>query len=465
MEYLPLFVNLRNKSVLVVGGGGVAARKIEMLRRTGAVVKIVARTLCLELANMLSTPEIRWISKNFDPMMLDTVILVIVATNDSNLNNLIYQSAEKSHVLVNTVDDHNKCSFIFPSIIDRTPVLIGISSSGTAPVLVRILREKFELLLPKSIGLMAKLAGIWRSRVKKYISDTICRRRFWEKIFYNGHVAMLIERGRVKEANQIMKYILDTTNDYDQKKGSVSLIGAGPGDEGLLTIRGLQIIQQADVILYDYLVNTSILELARRDVDKVCVGKRAGKCLVSQKEINSLIVQLAQQGKKVARLKGGDAFVFGRGGEELQVIVEAGIPVQVVPGITAGIGVAAYAGIPLTHRKYAHSVTFITGHRANNGDLNWNILSDNQQTLVIYMGTLNAISISKHLILHGRDKYTPVALISRGTYKDQQVVIGNLMELEYLISMAKTPTLLIIGYVVSLRSKINWFGQNDVNFC
>lgn len=459
MEYLPLFVNLKNKSVLVVGGGGVAVRKIEMLRRTGAVVKIVARTLCLELINMLSTPGINWVSKNFNPIMLNTVFLVIVATNDSNLNNLIYQSAEKHHVLINTVDDQSKCSFIFPSIIDRTPVLIGISSSGTAPVLVRILREKFELLLPASLGLMAKLAGIWRNRVKQYIPDAICRRRFWEKIFYSGHAAMLIERGRIKEANKIMKYTLNTIKgDYNKIKGSVVIIGAGPGDEGLLTIRGFQMLQQADVILYDYLVNTKILELARRDADKICVGKQVGKHLVSQKEINSLIIKLAQQGKKVVRLKGGDAFIFGRGGEELQAIFEAKVPVQLVPGITAGIGVAAYAGIPLTHRKYAYGVTFITGHCANNSELNWEVLSDRRQTLVIYMGKLNAISISKNLILHGRNMYTPVAVISKGTYKDQQVVIGNLMELGNLVmGMSKTPMLLIIGYVVSLRSKINWF--------
>lgn len=453
-------MDLKNRAVLVIGGGSVALRKIEMLRRTGAIVQIVSRTLCIELINMLSMPGISWVSKNFNPVMLDTVFLVIIATDDFNLNNLIYQNAEKRHVLVNTVDDRSKCSCIFPSIVDRAPVVIGISSSGTAPVLTRILREEIELLLPESLGLLAKLAGIWRNRVKKNIVNAICRRRFWEKIFYDSHVAMLIEQGNVKEASRVMECTININNSCNKKKGSVVLVGAGPGDKGLLTIRGLHMLQRADVILYDYLVSASVLELARRDVNKICVGKSAGKNSICQKEINSLIIQLAQQGKRVVRLKGGDPFIFGRGGEELQAIFEAGISFQVVPGITSGIGVAAYAGIPLTHRHYAHSVTFITGHCSNNSELNWNILSDSQQTLVIYMGMLNVIKISKNLILHGRDMYTPVALISRGTYKDQQVFIGNLAELENLINMTRNPTLLIIGNVVSLHNELHWFGYN-----
>lgn len=453
MKYLPLFINLKNKSVLVVGGGSVAVRKIVMLRRTGAIVKIVSRALCSELMSMLVDSKIIWIGKVFKPIMLDVVILVIVATGDIDLNTLVYQSAEKRCVLINTVDDQNKCSCIFPSIIDRNPILIGISSSGTTPVLVRILREKFELLLPMSIGLLAKFAGIWRNRVKKYITDTICRRRFWEKIFYDNYIALLIEQNRIKEAHQTMESILNINNS-NKKKGSVVLVGAGPGDRELLTIRGLQMIQRADVILYDYLVNKSVLELARRDADKICVGKHAGTHLISQKKINTLIIQLAKNGNRVVRLKGGDPFIFGRGGEEVQAIFEAGISFQVVPGITAGIGAAAYAGIPLTHREYAHSVTFITGHCSNsNNGLNWDILSDNQQTLVIYMGKSNVMNIKKNLISHGRNRFTPVAVISRGTYYDQQICIGNLMELENLVNMNSDPTLFIIGDVVSLHKK------------
>lgn len=451
MRYLPLFFDLKNKPVLVVGGGNVAVRKIKILRRTGAVIKVVASSLCTELKNMLFKSEIIWIGKKFEPMMLNTIVLVIVATNNSNLNSLIYQNAEKRHILINTVDDSNKCSFIFPAIIDRAPILIGISSSGTAPVLVRMLREKFELLLPESLGLVAKLAGVWRKRVKKCIINVMSRRKFWEKIFYKGHVAMLMEQGRTKEANQILEHALFLESHCNLNKGSVTLVGAGPGDSGLLTIRGLQKIQQADVILYDYLVSTDVLELARRDAIKICVGKYAGKHLMSQKEINSFLIKLAQKGNRVVRLKGGDPFIFGRGGEELQAISEAGVSFQVVPGITSGIGIAACAGIPLTHRKYAHSVTFITGHCSKNNILNWDILSDDQQTLVVYMGKNNAINISKNLIIHGRNMHTPVAIISKGTYKDQKIIIGTLIELGNLINNIKNPILLIIGNVVSLH--------------
>lgn len=465
MEYLPLFVDLKNKLVLVIGGGDIAVRKIELLRKAGAVVKIVAYILCLKLKNIISSDlKVTWIGKHFKSKMLDAVILVIIATNNSDVNTFIYQSAKNRHILINTVDDKNKCSCIFPSIIDRTPILIGISSSGTAPVLARILREKFELLLPESLGVVAKLVGKWRDRVKKYVKNIICRRRFWEKIFYSGYIFMLVERGRMKEARKILQYSLDKVNNCHKEKGSVTLVGAGPGDRELLTIKGLRMIQQADVILYDYLINVQVLELARRDSEKICVGKCAGKQLVSQEKINSFMIQLARKGNRVVRLKGGDPFIFGRGGEELQELSASNIPFQVVPGITAGIGAASYAGIPLTHRKYAHGVTFITGNCSNSNKLNWSNLSDNQQTLVIYMGKMNILSISRNLILHGRNSYTPVALISNGTYKDQSIIIRSLIELENLKNVTSNPTLLIIGDVVSLHKEIHWFGKEKLNY-
>ncbi|URJ32854.1 siroheme synthase CysG [Candidatus Blochmannia vicinus] len=464
MEYLPLFVNLENRPVLVVGGGSVAVRKIKILQRVGAIITIIAPTLCPELKKILLAHNINWIGKNFNPAMLNKVTLIIVATNDTKLNTLIYQNAEERHILINTVDDKNKCSCIFPAIIDRDPILIGISSCGKAPILVRILREKLESLLPKSLGFIAKLSGAWRNQVKQHIVDTVCRRRFWEKIFYNGHIANLIEKNRLEEANKAFKFALkNIENNY--KKGSVTLVGAGPGDVGLLTIKGLQVMQQADVVLYDHLISSDVLDLVRRDADKIYVGKRAGDHSISQKKLNQFIVQLAQQGNKVVRLKGGDPLIFGRGGEELQTVSEAGIPVQIVPGITAGIGVPAYAGIPLTHRKYAHSVIFITGHSINdNNQFNWNILSNSKQTLVIYMGKINAINISNNLITHGLNAHTPAAVISRGTYRDQKILIGTLIELEKLAKMADRPALLVIGNVVSLHSKINWFGKNPLRF-
>lgn len=468
MEYLPLFINLKKRLVLVVGGGCVAFRKINMLHKTGAIIKIIAPVLCSELEKKLSENKIIWMSKIFHPTMLSGMFLVIVATNDANLNKIVFMHAEKRNILINTVDDQSKCSFIFPAIIDRSPVIIGISSCGTAPVLTRILREKLELLLPMSIGIMAKLAGIWRNRVKQYIKNSICRRRFWEKLFYNGYLALLVEKRNFKEANKILQYSIFSSDLFHKKKGYIILVGAGPGDKGLLTIRGLQVIQQADIILYDHLVNPDILDLARRDSEKICVGKRAGKHSISQEDLNCLMIQLAQKGNNVVRLKGGDAFIFGRGGEELQAISKAGINFQVIPGITSGIGAAAYAGIPLTHREYAHSVTFMTGNRVyNNQDkqINWNIFSDNNQTLVIYMSKDNAISISENLIDHGRSADTPIAVVSRGTYQDQKILIGTLIELDKLVFMFDKPMLLIVGNVVSLHHTISWFsGDRYKNF-
>lgn len=470
MQYLPLFVSLNKKPVLVIGGGSVAFRKIQMLLKSGAIIKIVAQSICPELRKELFDDRVIWIGKTFQSIMLNNVFLVIVAINDDYLSNLVFQQAEKQYILINTVDDQLKCSFIFPAIIDRSPIIIGISSCGTAPVLVRVLREKLELLLPTSIGNLSKLAGMWRYRVKKYIKDLISRRRFWEKLFYDGYIALLIEKGNFKKANRILRHFVYSNNFNQKKIGYVSLVGAGPGDKGLLTIRGLQIIQQADIILYDHLINVDILDLARRDSDKICVGKYAGEHSMSQEELNGFIVQLAKQGNHVVRLKGGDSFIFGRGGEELQAVSEAGIEFQIVPGITSGIGSAAYAGIPLTHRKYAHGVTFITGHRSSqkeNNKINWSILSDNNQTLVIYMGKYNIMNISKNLIDHGRCMDTPVAIISRGTYQDQKVLISTLIEMSTLVLQSVKPMLLIIGKVVLLHHIIGWFGnkkyQNFLN--
>ncbi|CAD83682.1 siroheme synthase [Candidatus Blochmanniella floridana] len=460
MRYLPLFVYLNNKPVLVVGGGIVAFRKVQILQKTGAIIQIVAKTLCLNLKTTLFKKKIIWIGKVFQISMLDNVFLVIIATDDTDFNDMVFKYAEKRHILVNTVDDPAKCSFIFPAIIDRSPILIGISSGGQAPVLIRMLKEKLESLIPMSIGYVASLAGIWRNKIKQHITDIVYRRFFWEKLFYNGQISLLVEKGNFRKANRVIKdAVLNQL--HNRKQGSVSLVGAGPGDKGLLTIRGLQVIQTADIILYDYLVNPDILDLSRKDANKICVGKIAKKHSISQNNLNHFMIQLAQQGNNVVRLKGGDSFIFGRGGEELQAVSKAGIMFQVVPGITSGIGVAAYAGIPLTHREYAHSVVFMTGHKRHQGDykINWSLLSDNKQTIVIYMGQLNAVNISKNLICHGRHIYTPVAIISRGTYLDQKILIGTLIELEKLIYMVKKPTLLIIGDVVSLHNEISWFGN------
>ncbi|WP_162286011.1 siroheme synthase CysG [Pantoea stewartii] len=454
MDYLPLFADLAGRPVLVVGGGDIAARKIELLRRAGARIQIASRELCPELQTLLDEQQLEWLATAFEPAQLDKVFLVIAATDDNALNAQVYDEANARHKLVNVVDDQPKCSFIFPSIVDRSPLVVAISSSGTAPVLARMLREKLETLLPSHLGQMAELAGQWRDKVKARFSRMSDRRRYWERIF-NGRFASQMATGDVEAA----KATLDSElGDQPPRQGEIILVGAGPGDSGLLTLRGLQVMQLADVVLYDHLVSEEVLDLVRRDADRICVGKRASAHLLPQDEINQLMVQLAQKGKRVVRLKGGDPFIFGRGGEELQAAQQAGIPFQVVPGVTAAAGATAYAGIPLTHRDYAQSVLFITGHcRPDSDDIDWPSLARARQTLAIYMGAMKAAEISRQLILHGRAASTPVAVIGRGTRSDQQVLTGTLEHLDTLAASAPSPALLVIGEVVNLHGQLAWF--------
>lgn len=454
MDYLPLFADLQDRPVLVVGGGDVAARKIALLRRAGARVQVVARTLCPELQALREEQQIAWLATAFDEAQLDPVFLVIAATDDNTLNSRIFAAANARQKLVNVVDDQPKCSFIFPSIVDRSPLVVAISSSGTAPVLARLLREKLEALLPANLGQMAQVAGQWREKVKQRYRKMSDRRRFWERAF-NGLFASQMAAGNVSAAQQTLDRELDSEQN---PQGEIILVGAGPGDSGLLTLRGLQVMQLADVVLYDHLVSDEVLELVRRDADLICVGKRAGAHSIAQEETNALLVQLAREGKRVVRLKGGDPFIFGRGGEELQAARAANIPFQVVPGITAAAGATAYAGIPLTHRDYAQSVLFITGHcRADGSDIDWPSLARARQTLAIYMGTVKAAQISAALIAHGRAPETPVAVIGRGTRQDQQVLTGTLEQLEALAHSAPSPALLVIGEVVNLHGQLAWF--------
>lgn len=462
MDYLPIFADLKQRPVLVVGGGDVAARKVSLLQRAGAEIRIVAQSLSPELEQQRQQGRVLWLGKTFDPQQLDDVFLAIAATDDNALNAAVFAEADKRRVLANVVDDQPCCSFIFPSIIDRSPLVVAVSSSGQAPVLARLLREKLEALLPASLGQMAQVAGRWRGQVKQRLASIGERRRFWENTF-GGRFATLVANGQTAQAERQLEQDLHRFAAGDEgAQGEIALVGAGPGDVGLLTLRGLQVMQQADVVLYDHLVSGEILDLVRRDAERICVGKRAGAHSVIQEETNRLLVELAQQGKRVVRLKGGDPFIFGRGGEELQVAAAAGIPFQVVPGVTAAAGATAYAGIPLTHRDHAQSVTFITGHCRPDGDgLDWADLARARQTLAIYMGTMKAADISQRLIAHGRDAATPVAVISRGTRADQQVQIGTLEQLEYLAQRAPLPALLVIGEVVELHHQIAWFGHQS----
>ena len=455
MNYFPLFADLTGRPVLVVGGGSVAARKVGLLLKANAQVRIVARQLNEELSELERQNKVLWIAKEFNAEQMRTVMLVIAATNDEVLNHRIFHLAESQHKLVNVVDDQPHCSFIFPSIIDRNPIQIAISSGGKAPVLARLLREKLEALLPQHLGKTAEISGKWRDQVKAKLTSGTERRRFWEKMF-SGRFANLIKNQQEVQAEQELAEQLES----NYQGGFVSLVGAGPGDAGLLTLNGLQEIQQADVVLYDALVSDEILSLIRRDAERIFVGKRANGRSVAQEETNQLLLTLAQQGKRVVRLKGGDPFVFGRGGEELEVLAQHQIPFSVVPGITAGIGATAYAGIPLTHRDYTQSAIFVTGHRkADASDIEWQTLARSNQTLVIYMGTLKAQVIAERLQQYGRSANTPIAIISQGTQLTQKTAIGILANLAELAEKAETPALIVVGEVVKLHEQLAWFGE------
>lgn len=462
MNYLPIFVDLKNRPVLVVGGGHVALRKIEALLKAQAKVKVVAEKLHSSVQALVDEQKVEWLATYFKDEQVNQAYLVIAATNDNTLNQRVFNAAEAQQRLVNVVDDQPRCSYIFPSIIDRSPVQIAISSGGAAPVLIRLLREKLEALIPQNIGLMATLATQWRNAVKAKFPQLTQRRRFWEKLFTHQGFQRLTETHQIEQAEALFQQELKADNPII---GEVSLVGAGPGDAGLLTLKGLQTIQQADVVLYDALVSEPILELVRRDADKIFVGKRAGKHSVKQEETNQLLVKYAKQGKRVVRLKGGDPFVFGRGGEELEVLKSEHIPFTVVPGITAALGATAYAGIPLTHRDYAQTAMFITGHLKPDGNkLKWETLAQGNQTLVVYMGTIKAHELASELQKHGKPSDTPVAIISHGTLPNQKVQTGVLSELATLAENAETPALIVIGEVVKLQSELAWFGTQAQQF-
>ncbi|MCD9500174.1 siroheme synthase CysG [Photobacterium carnosum] len=458
MDYLPIFADLKRRPCLVVGGGNSAWRKTRMLLKAGADVGVIATKLNADFTAAIAANQIRFVGDTFSPENLDGIFLAIAATPHKALNALVYQSANQRQVLVNVVDDTQRCSFIVPSIVDRSPIIVAISSSGKAPVLARLLRQKLEATLPQHLGKMATIAGGFRDYIATQLSTFSSRRAFWEQAF-NGRFADLVVVGRHSEAQQALEQQLQQ---HTPPVGQVALIGAGPGDAGLLTLRGLQLMQQADVVLYDYLVSDEVMALVRRDAELVCVGKKAGFHSVPQEQTNRLIVEYAQQGKRVVRLKGGDPFVFGRGAEELEVLAEAGIDFQVVPGITAAAGATAYAGIPLTHRDYAQTAMFITGHLKPDGkQLDWSTLARGNQTLVIYMGLMKSSHIQQQLLDHGRAPDTPIAIIERGTQATQKVLTGQLHELADLAQHAASPSLIVVGEVVKLSHKLAWFTTKE----
>ena len=457
MEFLPLFHNLRGARVLVVGGGEIALRKSRLLADAGAVLRVVAPQIGTELRELIDSSGGEQILRGYSESDLNGCVLIIAATDDEPLNAQVSADARQRGVPVNVVDAPALCSVIFPAIVDRSPLVIAVSSGGDAPVLARLIRAKMESWIPPTYGHLAGLAARFRHQVKNLFPNVQQRRAFWEDVF-QGPIADRQLAGQGAEAERLLQAKID--GEAPSASGEVYLVGAGPGDPDLLTFKALRLMQQADVVLYDRLVAPAILELCRRDADRIYVGKQRADHALPQDQINQQLVALAKQGKRVVRLKGGDPFIFGRGGEEIEELAANGIPFQVVPGITAASGCAAYAGIPLTHRDYAQSVRFVTGHLKNNTtDLPWKDLVSPAQTLVFYMGLIGLPIICSELVKHGRSADTPAALIQQGTTTNQRVFTGTLANLPQLVAEHEVhaPTLVIVGEVVTLRDKLAWF--------
>ena len=458
MDYFPIFVKLQNNPCLVIGAGEIAARKIELLARAGANITVIALKVSHHIASLEHKYDLTIHQKAFKPDDVLNFKFVISATDNRATNELVAQSAGAHKILVNVVDSPDLCSFIFPAIIDRSPIIAAVSSGGAAPVLARLLRAKIETIIPPAYGQLAQLAENYRNKVKSLIKEPAQRRIFWENIF-QGSVAEAVFAGNNNGAEQQLLQALQQHKNTETV-GEVYLIGAGPGAADLLTFRALRLMQQADVIVYDHLVSPDIIDLARRDSEKIYVGKQRDKHTLPQESINTLLADLAKAGKRVVRLKGGDPFIFGRGGEEIETLMEQGIHFQVVPGITAASGCSTYAGIPLTHRDHAQSCTFVTGHLKDNSiNLNWTQLALPNQTIVIYMGLVGLEKICAALIKHGSPKDLPIALVQQGTTSNQRVVTGTLEGFADKIAQLdiKPPTLIIIGTVVTLHNKLNWF--------
>jgi len=456
VDIFPISLKLQQQRCLIVGGGHIALRKATLLAKAGAIIDIVAPEIEEQLLQLVTATSGQHFAEVFSEKFLSTPYrLVIAATNDPQVNKTVFEQCEVRHLLVNSVDDIPHCRFMVPAIIDRSPLVISVASNGTSPVLSRQIRTQLETSIPHGMGKLAEFSGKWRNQVKEKISNPDERRIFWENL-YASPLKEQVFNDNLDVADSMLEQALQ---EWKAPKGEVYLVGAGPGDPELLTLKALRLMQQADVVIYDRLVSQPILELCRRDATKIYVGKARSNHSVPQDGINALLVEYAQQGKRVCRLKGGDPFIFGRGGEEIQELFQAGVPFQVVPGITAASGCSAYAGIPLTHRDYAQSVRFLTGHlKEGSPELPWNELVYENQTLVLYMGLVGLERICEQLIAHGQRPDMPVALISKGTTPEQKVVVGSLADIASKVTehQIHAPTLTIIGEVVRLREQLQW---------
>ena len=464
MQALPIFFNISNRLCVVIGGGDVATRKVNMLLKAHATVTVFSLEICDELQALANLNKIVAICASYVPAQLEGACLIIAATDHRTVNEAVSRDAKALNIPVNVVDAPDLCTFTMGSIIDRSPIIIAVSSEGNAPVLARYIRTKIETLIPAGYGRIASIAGEFRDKVKAKFSTTQARRLFWEDVL-QGPVVERVLSGQEQAARELLQNILDD-QDTSVKKGEVFLVGGGPGDPDLLTFRALRLMQQCDVCVYDKLVSPEVMELVRRDAELIYVGKARDQHTMPQEEINELLAKLALQGKRVLRLKGGDPFIFGRGGEEIETLMQHGVPFQVVPGITAANGVSSYAGIPLTHRDYAQACLFITGHLKDGTlDLDWASMARPKQTVVIYMGLVGLAQICEKLIEHGVSADMPVAVVQQGTTQRQKVVTATLVDLAEKVSIAglKPPCLTIIGEVVQLRKKLAWFEPNIIN--
>ncbi len=459
MKHLPIFVEIENRPCLVVGGGEVAARKTGLLLKYGAKITVVSPTLCPALAKLREQGRITHQARRFLPEDVEGCRLAYAATDDRAVNREVSETASARHIPVNVADDPSLCTFIMPSIIDRDPVQIAVSTGGASPVLARLLRTRLETLVPASYGRLAQMMASFRDKVRKHFADSSQRRRFWEQVLH-GPIAEMLFAGQDKAALDALEHAIANPTHHPHTGGEVYLVGGGPGDPDLLTFRALRLMQQADVVIYDRLVSPAIVELARKDAERIYVGKERDQHSLPQADINALLVRQAKTGRRVLRLKGGDPFIFGRGGEEIDTLSAEGIPFQVVPGITAASGCACFAGIPLTHRDYAQACVFVTGHLKDGSmDLNWDALVQPRQTIAIYMGVHGLDVLCDELIRRGLPAATPAALVEHGTLPDQRVLIGNLRTLPAIVKSQeiKPPSMVIVGEVVKLHEKLAWY--------
>ena len=459
MDYFPLFLDARKLNVLIVGAGEVAARKLELIMKTPATITVVAPWVCDTVKQLAQNDKVTLIEREFENSDLTHKDMVFIATDKGDVNQHIHDLARANKVLVNVVDNTPLCQFITPSIVDRSPIVIAMSSGGVAPVLLRYLRQKLETVLPANLSRLGAFSEKFREKVKQTLNGVTARRYFWEDVL-DGDIAEMVEKGQDNKADDAFELALQAAAQDKKVEGQVYLVGAGPGDPDLLTFRALRLMQKADVVVYDRLVSPQILELVRRDAEKIYVGKAKSNHTLPQGDINQLMVDEAKKGNRVVRLKGGDPFIFGRGGEEIQTLIKHGIEFQVVPGITAASGASSYAGIPLTHRDHAQSVVFATGHLKNGTiDLNWPALAQKNQTAVFYMGLTGLPIICEKLIEHGLDANTPIALVQSATTEKQAVLTGTLSNIvaKQEEAQLQPPTLIIVGSVVSLRDELNWY--------